>query len=310
MKKLFLLLLPFTCRRQSMKGMLKFFSFLLLPFLLNSCGEGNPMLIMPKSTFDAPFPKRNRDLSRVLGSNLKIWNGYDTLDLKLSSTKTHNLIVNKSTGDTLLYGPVSKYRGLYFCSYQYTDTSYWITAIKIQGNLVYGLSSPLDQMYLVDSLVEKGQCTAMLKYMDSEHYRLHPDKKEMRKIYAQIMKGVIPDTIVDKETGAHPKLDEIVSPELFDPEQTIAAIDPEDFVHFSKAYPNPAKDNVTIELQQKGKVSYTLSSMSGQVVRSGEFTDVRNALNLEGIPGGVYYLAIYSAEENLQERIPIIVATK
>lgn len=291
--------------------MLKYSSCLLLLCLLNSCGEGISIeAFLPKSTFDEPFPKRNRDLSNVLGSDLKLWNGYDTLDLKLSSTKTHNLVIDKSTGDTLLYGPVSKYRGLYFCSYQYTDTSYWITAIMIQGNLVYGLSSPLGQMYLVDSLVEKGQCTAMLKYMNSKHYRLHPDKKEMRKIYAQILKRVIPDTIIDEDPEDHPKLDEIVSPELFDPKQTIAAIDPEDFVYFSKAFPNPTKDNVTIELQKKGKVSYTLSSMSGQVVRSGEFTDVRNTLNLAGIPGGVYYLAIYSAGENLQEGIPIIVATK
>jgi hypothetical protein len=69
-------------------------------FALTSCGDGNSRNI----TFDSQFPKRNKSLANILGDELKIKSGEDTLIYKITSSKNNNLIINSKTRDTFFLG--------------------------------------------------------------------------------------------------------------------------------------------------------------------------------------------------------------
>lgn len=69
----------------------------ILSFLItiSSCkkAEAPAEEMLPVSTFDSPFPKKNKKLSNILGNVLTIKNGNDTLTLTITSTKNNNLII-------------------------------------------------------------------------------------------------------------------------------------------------------------------------------------------------------------------------
>lgn len=271
--------------------------FCLIIFVaLTSCNE--PDKIFPKSTFDTPFPKRNKDLTNILDDHLTIKSGNDTLTLRVFAFKNYNLITNSKTGDTLFYGTVSKFRGLYYFSQQLNDTSYWIYAVKIKDNLIYGLNSSWTQTMFVDTAIESGKHKKLVKYIDTDKkiIRLHPDKKELKNLFTTIIDNIPPDTIL--------QFKEIYST-LTKTTKIATQIEPDDFEFISKAYPNPTTDFINIELQQKN-ISYQLIDLNGKLVLEGQFTNNINKIDLSKQPNGVYGLILVNPKDKQKETIKII----
>jgi hypothetical protein len=266
-----------------------------LTILLSSCGDS--VDYFPKTTFDSPFPKRNRDLTNILGDNLTIKSGTDTLALTISAFKNYNLITNSKTGDTLFKGTVCKFRRLYFFSQQFNDTCFFIYAVKLTDNLVYGLNTAWEQTILVERAIENGQHQKIVKYRSADKIRLHPDKRVLKNIFSVIIDSIPPDTILQfQET----------TPALTDTTKVVTQIDPEDFEFFSKVYPNPTTDFVNIELQQKNKITYQLTDLNGKTVLQGQFTDTKNKIDLSGQTAGVFYLTLFNPTDNQKETTKII----
>ena len=242
-------------------------------FALTSCG-GN--LNEPNITFDSQFPKRNKNLANILGDELKIKSGEDTLIYKITSSKNNNLIINSKTRDTVFFGTVSKFRGLYYFNEQLNDSSYWIYAVKISDNLIYGL-----------------------KYINSDTsvIRLHPYKRELKKLFSSIISNFLPDTILNYQE-TYSKIQDATS--------TLTVIDPEDFNYISKAYPNPTKDILNIELQQKSKSTFQLTDLSGKIVLQGQLNEIINKIDISKQQIGVYALTIVNTAEKEKETIKII----
>ena len=67
-----------------------------------SCGDQKGKGF-PKSSFDSPFPKRNLDLTKILGEQLSVKTATDTLHLKISCSKNFNLITYNKRKDTLFF---------------------------------------------------------------------------------------------------------------------------------------------------------------------------------------------------------------
>lgn len=258
---------------------------------LSSC-EG----IVPKTTFDSPFPKRNRDLTNILGERMTIKSGIDTLTLKVYSTTNSNLIINEETGDTIFFGTVCKFRGLYYFNQQLNDTSYWIYAVKLTNNLVYGLNTAWAQTMLIDRAIESGTYQKLVKYISEESIYLHPDKRELRNLFAAIIDSIPLDTILEFQE---------VTSSSTDITESFAPIDPEDFELFSKVYPNPATNFINIELQQKDKITYLLTDVNDKAVLQGQFTDFRNKIDLRGLADGIYSFTMHSSD-NFKETVKII----
>ena len=265
-------------------------------FALTSCG-GN--LNEPNITFDSQFPKRNKNLANILGDELKIKSGEDTLIYKITSSKNNNLIINSKTRDTVFFGTVSKFRGLYYFNEQLNDSSYWIYAVKISDNLIYGLNTARAQLEYVDQEIKNGNNRKLIKYINSDtsFIRLHPDKREMKKLFSSIISNFLPDTILNYQE-TYSKIQDATS--------TLTVIDPEDFNYISKAYPNPTKDILNIELQQKSKSTFQLTNLSGKIVLQGQLNEIINKIDISKQQIGVYALTIVNISEEQKETIKII----
>ncbi len=72
------------------------------------------------------------------------------------------------------------------------------------------------------------------------------------------------------------------------------ALSVEDVVNNQKVkiYPNPVKDLLNIAFEKEGNHEYSLYSLAGQQVKSGEFHRKTNQLAVSGLPKGTYVLKI------------------
>ncbi len=265
---------------------------------LASCDESKTL--RPLSTFDAPFPKRNKDLSLILGNQLTLKTATDdTLILKIISNQNNNLIINSETGDTVFFGTVSKFRGLYYFSEQLSDSSYWIYAVKIAEPLIYGLTSKWMQLFYVDEAIKNGSNKKLVKYInaDTSNIRLYSDKREIKKLFGSIIDQIQPDTIIHYLNTV---------PLTEGSTDIVAVIDPEDFNYLSKAYPNPTSGIITIELQQKSKPEFQLSDLKGTIILEGRFDEISNKMDLSEQQPGMYALTLINTKDNQRETIKIM----
>src|ERR1700739_2895685 len=274
------------------------FPCLLIAVLFSSCDNWSN--VIPKSTYDAPFPKKNRDLTELLGNKLYIKRGKDTTMFNVTYLDKRNLITEKN-GDTIFYGTVSKFRGLYYFSQQLNDTSYLIYAVNIKGNYLYGLNAPWYEGIVIDHHVLKGEYKGLVKKIsaDGTVIRLHPDKKEMKKMYAMIMDSLPPDTLIFVTQKN-------ITPAKIDTASITRSIDPDDFEMFSKVYPNPATTEVNVELQQKSDVKYSLSDITGKALSNGELHDSINKVDVSSLKDGIYILTLAKADGKGEESVKII----
>jgi hypothetical protein len=277
-----------------MKKALSVCIVLLLSFV--SCGEPDEFIL--KSTFEAPFPKRNKDLASILGEKLTLWNGTDTLRYRITSTAKTNLVTDAGTGDTLFSGTVCRFRGLYYFSQQLNDSSYWIFAVKIQDSLIYGLSDPYRQMQAVDKKIRSGASPAIVKYIDTgkNMIRLKTDKKELQHLYTSVLENMNPDVILSYATPP---------PKAQKPKAT-AAGETDEFELLSNLYPNPTSDHLTVELQLNHRVDYSLTDMYGRTVLQGRFTEMRNQTDLSKLKDGIYVMTLSNPSDRHIETIRVV----
>jgi hypothetical protein len=271
---------------------------LAISFAIISCSQKKDEN-RPVSTFVSPFPKKNINLSKILGEQLIIKNEWDTLIFNITSNKKNNLITNTETGDTAFLGTVSKFRGLYYFTQQLNDSSYWIHAVKISDNLIYGLKGAWTQTLFVDQAIKKGTNKKLVKYINSDNtvIRLYTYKGELKKLFSNIIEYYSPDTILNYE-GTFPKIQDTTS--------IVAAIDPEDFNYILKAYPNPTTDIINIELQQKSKSTFQLTDLNGKTIIEGQLNEIINKIDLSKQPTGIYALTIMNLADKQNERIKIV----
>lgn len=250
-----------------------------------------------KNTFDAPFPKHNIKLSRVLGDTFQIigrcgdWN---ILTYKVISTRKSNEIINIETGETLFKGSVCRYRGLYYFNERVNDTSFRIFALKITDSLIYGLQNYF-QYHQIDSAIETGAHSKLVKYIDKSKkvIRLHPDKKELRKLFTPRIENTEPFIVIRSNS-------------TFVTDDPVDSIVPEDFETLSKVYPNPAIDIIHVELQQNNVASpYYLSDINGKVILKGQFYEISNKLDLSHLSNAAYTLTL-ATEGSPKETVKII----
>jgi len=282
-----------------MKKAVVYFSVCAISILFASCNN-NWSNVIPKSSFDAAFPKTNKDLTQILGNKLYIKRGKDTTVFKITNNGKQNLITDKN-GDTIFCGAVSKFKGLYYFSQQLTDTSFLIYAVKVNGELLYGLNAPWYEGILIDHRIQKGEYRDLVKRIsaDGKVIRLHPEKSEMNKLYAIIMDSIPPDTMLAPPVKVNASI-------KIDTSSIIAQIDPEEFDMLSKVYPNPATSELNIDLQQKTDVKYMLSDILGKPITNGEFHDTTNKLDISNLPNGVYVLTLTTTNGKGEESVRLI----
>ena len=137
----------------------------------------------------------------------------------------------------------------------------------------------------------------MVKETASDKIILHPEKKEMKKLFSAIVDSLLPDTMLQRKALPNEFAGEI---------NTAAEIDPDDFELFSKVYPNPARDVLAIELHEKNKIEYELSDLQGRIVMKGEFNELINKIDISGQAQGIYHLTLTNPPDKKREAVKII----
>jgi hypothetical protein len=257
--------------------------------------EEAPVIEYPKTTFDAPFPKNNKQLSKIFGELLLIKNFNDTIFLKISSNKNDNLITDSRTGDTIFYGKVCKFRDFYYFNNKVNDTSYYISAFKIKDDLIYGLNC-WSQYFSVDEQILKGNGRELIKSIsaDTSSIRLKPIKKDIKKLFALIMNEMTPDTILNSKS----ELARIAQRESSEPE-----ID--EIENVIKVYPNPATEFINISLSKKS--FYQLYDFNNKMVLLGKLNDLENRIDISNQKPGIYLLKLSTKEKSESKTVKIII---
>ena len=268
---------------------------ILVLFVVVSCkqAEAPAEEALPLSTFDSPFPKNNKQLNRIFGDKLLIKSNNDTLILKITSNKNNNLITEEN-GDTIFFGKVCKYRDFYYFNYKVDDTSYYISAFKIKGNVVYGLNR-WKQYHEVDENILKGNYRKNVKSIssDSTSIRLHTNKSELKKLFTLIMSDIIPDTILNSKS------------ELNTITKNLLALEKEenDIESYLKVYPNPATDFIDINLNKKSY--FQLFDFNGKIVLQGKLNELENRIDISNQKPGMYFLEINDIEKTEKKTVKV-----
>jgi hypothetical protein len=272
---------------------------IILLILLFSCKKAEaPADESPISTFDSPFPKSNKQLERIFGETLLVKNYNDTLVFKIKSNKYSNLITNKE-GDTVFFGKVCKYRDYYYFNHKVDDSSYYISAFKIKGNLIYGLDFG-SQFFSVDENILKGIYSKKFVSinLDTTKIRLHTNKSELKKLFTIIMNNTVPDTLINPKFT----INTIFKNELATNQEEK---DTENLEYDVKVYPNPAVDLINVEINKKS--SFQLINSNSKIVLQGQLNDLKNTVNISNQKSGLYFLIVKDIEEHQSKTLKIII---
>jgi hypothetical protein len=250
-----------------------------------------------RHTFDAPFPKRNRNLQRLLGDTIEINGPCYPLTLQILSTRKSNMIINLTDNDTIFKGTVCKYRDLYYLNEKVNDTCYHIFALQITEDSIYGFLNYL-QCTEIDNVIEHNQYSKLVKYRNTNSIRLHPDKRALRKLYSSFLHQTPAFAIIKKD-----KYD--ITTEV--QEAIITPIETDDYELIAKVYPNPVTDVLNIELQQGvTNVTYFLLNLQGKIILQGQLQGSNSQIDVATLSFGLYNLTVGSGQE--AETIKIIKA--
>ncbi len=221
---------------------------------------------------------------------------YEVL-LRVYSKRGENIIVNDFLGDTIFKGKVSKYRGLYYFSQQINDTSYRIFAVKFNDSLIYGLRNYLEY-FEIEKAVKAGGYSSLVKYYDKRNnvMRLHPNKKEMKKLYSSFIDSIKPNEIVRQKEKITETKDDISENK----------IEPDDYEVVKDVFPNPVKDFLTLETQPECvKAQFILTDLNGKILLHGTLINGTNKISINNFASGMYLLSVTS-DNNQKEIIKIM----
>ena len=271
--------------------------------LLAGCDESK---FIPEVSFDSPFPKQQKNLSYILGDQFTFVSGSDTQTVKVSfdSKTKFNYLIYTKTGDTLSRCWVSKFRQLYYFSEQLNDTSFWIYAVSITDKEIKGLQSGWEQMLALQSEVDKGKFSELVKYRDTTNHitRLTYNKTKLKSFYKSLIVSFPTAIIINAVENSK----EIAQAD------TITATTPKDVLEQSASivknfYPNPATDNFTIDFGEEGNFKIDIYDVSGKSMKSVQANSDKTSINLTGFKPGTYYVRTTEQETNETALLKMIV---
>lgn len=262
--------------------------------VLLSCADGERT--NPLSTFKGPFPKRNINLANLIGDKIRLKRGGDTLELSIVSRKGVNFVIDNSSLDTIFFGRVSKFRGMYYLSQPVDDSGYWMSAVKISDHTISGLTNPWAQRHLVDEMILKGEHPGIVYHIDPDttSIQLKADKDLIKKLFGEIIVHVSPDTILSADE--RPLLSSYVQTDEARPREVEARVN---------IYPNPVKTVLTIDISETRPATYSLRDLEGKLLMLGSLTDSRSMLDLSSLPPAEY-IFIIQVGNSKQEQIRIL----
>ncbi|WP_400192159.1 T9SS type A sorting domain-containing protein [Hymenobacter sp. B81] len=245
--------------------------------LLPGCGAPDAAEVYP---FETAPTKRRLNLVRLLGPQLTLVAAADTLQLAVRferPTRT-SLVLNARTGDTLLRGWVTRYRGLYYLTQPRTDSSYWVHAWRRTSTTVQGLTNDWEQMLALRYAADRGELPPPLLRATVQAdtvltKRLRYDAARLRPFF---------EALVD----SCPRY-QVLTARLPAAQPTAASL-------VRSVYPNPARSYVEVVFGRTGASKAELLDQQGRRRRMVRHDSTnRLTLSLHEVPAGVYLLRLH-----------------
>jgi len=270
------------------------------------CGCNDFDKLIPSISFDSAFPKRQKNLTYILGKQFTYVTDNDTQTVNVSFDEKSklNTLTNAKSGDTLSRCWVSKFRQLYYFSEQLNDTSFWIYAVKIDDAEIKGLQSGWEQMLALQSEIDKGRFSELVKYRDTANKvtRLIYNKTKLKSFYKSVIDSLPIARIINavddsKEINQGDTITSTTSKEILEQSSSIV----------KSVYPNPASDNVNIEFSEEGNFMIEIFDVRGRSIKSFLANSDRTNIALTGIKPGTYYVRTTEQETSESALIKLIV---
>jgi hypothetical protein len=271
---------------------------------LISCDELNKLV--PNISFDAPFPKRHKNLTYILGDQFTYVSGNDTQIVNVSYDKKskQNLLTNPKSGDTLSRCWLSHFRQLYYFSEQLNDTSFWIYAVKISDKEIIGLQSGLSQMLRLEREIDKGKYSDLIKYRDTttKVTLLTYNKTKLKGFYQSIIDSLPVLKIINivEDKNEFNQTDTITATTSNEDLESGTSI-------VSSVYPNPAVDLFNIEFEEEGNFRVEIYDIEGKKVKSVQVNSDSANISLNGIKHGTYFVKATQLETNKTALIKLMI---
>jgi hypothetical protein len=258
--------------------------------LLVACDSSTPEI-----TFEAAFPKQHQDLTAVLGEEFQIRQGQDTLRYRLATNRQAAVITTAGEGDTLFFGKITHFRGVYYFNQPKKDGTYYLHAVKIRNNLIHGLHSREQQGNMLVEQIRKGAHKNLVTYIspDSSQIRLKANKKELKELFATVLPQITPDTLVTSHTAGPRARLQTSKPSQPPPQKSPFLV---------SAFPNPTKDIVNLRLRETHLVNYQLTDLKGKTVAQGQEQGELLHIDLHHLQSGIYALTLTLTDHQRQEQ--------
>lgn len=133
---------------------------------LMACADSESAYQPPKSEFTGHFFTRSLSLKMLLSDEFTVQglnhNERRTYAVEFDKPTRFNVITEKLTGDTVWVGRASRGNELWLLQTMVTDTTYWVSGLAVDGNMLLGFLQEDLQMKEIDSLVTKGVLESMV----------------------------------------------------------------------------------------------------------------------------------------------------
>ena len=317
-------------------------SFYYLPVLLlliPACKEGGLRPdICPHSSFTAAFPKRPVNLIRRLGDSLRLeiaetdyeqrqpavsdsrkadtasQNAAYKPEIRIDTEKYRidydrktkmNTVTRLPHRDTVFYGLVSVYRGLYYFSMPIDDSTFWIGAVNIGMDSIQGLGFLWSQMCALEGYMHQHPNSSLILSANTsrDEFRLKPDKKILKEIYPGLVAPcpkykIISDQVEYKEDSWAPIEKKLKAESQYRKvENTIA----------ESVYPVPASDFIDIDFTNSGNYTVQLIDNSGRIILSRKVSGKFSELAINGFRPGFCILRVYAPDDKMMETHRVII---
>ncbi len=164
------------------------FSIALLAF---SCGKNKESALNPYSSKcifkDELKHFGTTNLAKNLGDSITIENNGDTKTFIIQFDRKNNIntIIEKGKGEKFS-GTACKYNGLYFLNKR-VEGGFQIFVIRSDDHKIQGLTDFENQIKMLDKNIEQGFYKNLIEHAPENGFVLKTDKKEIAKIYSQML---------------------------------------------------------------------------------------------------------------------------
>lgn len=243
--------------------------------------------IPPKSEFINSFKRRGVNLSNYVEDQIFVKTSQgDTIQYFFHFIKDGRKNIISTLTDTIFYGKVTRLSDLFLLHNEQKNSHYYVSAIRIDDEIVTGLATEISQRYITDELITQGNFSKLIIDTNTTTYLLRNDKKLGKELFRKVLLKMPSDSILH--------LSNLEKTEIIkETENNVIKNIETEHLAIKKKYPNPVQDQLTVELFKSITIyQYRILNHVGNIVQKGTLNTTKEIIDCSNLSNGIYYLTI------------------